>query len=128
MAVRFRAHLRYNVGSGYAQWLYDQMQVRMGMAFHLREGGPGQELSHATRDIVTTGPTAQRRENITIDVLWPDDRDDLAADTIATVEATVPWLRSDDPSPGDGRSWMDTHWCRHDLDPPEGCLSVWSWP
>jgi hypothetical protein len=127
MAIRFRAYLRYNVGSGYAQWLYDQMQVRLGMAFHLREGEPGQELSHATRDIVTGGNPANRRENITIDVFWPDDREDLAIDTRATIEATIPWLRPDDPAQPGGWSWMDWHRCNHDVRGP--CPAPeWSWP
>lgn len=126
MAVRFRAHLRYSVGSGYAQWVYDQMQVRMGMAFHLREGTPAAERSHATRDIVNTGPQPGRRENIAIDVLWPDDRIDLATDTINTLNATIPWLQADTV---EERSWMDAHLCRHDLEPWEPCPPpYWRWP
>lgn len=126
MAIRFRANLRYNVGSGYAQWVYDQMQNRMGQAFHLRENTPAAEMSRSDRDIVTSGPQADRRENIVIDVLWPDDRTDLATDTRATLEATVPWLR---PDTADDRSWMDWHQCRHDLDPPQPCPQPeWRWP
>lgn len=126
MAIRFRAFLRYTVGSGYAQWVYDQMQVRMDMAFHLREDTPAAELSHCTTDIVTTGPQEGRRENVTIDVFWPDDRTDLADDTRATLEATVPWLRADDDA---GASWMSWHQCAHDAEPPQPCSQPeWRWP
>ena len=126
MAVRFRAQLRYTVGSGYARWVSDQMQVRMGMAFHLREGMPGQELSHVTTDILTSGPQDGRRENVSLDVFWPDDREDLAVDTRATLEATIPWLRPDN---GLERSWMDWHRCEHDHVPFALCpVPEWRWP
>jgi hypothetical protein len=127
VAIRFRAHLRYNVGSGYAAWLAAQMQVRLGMAFHLREGEPGQELSRVTTDIVTGGNPSNRRENIAIDVFWPDARDDLAADTRATIEATIPWLRPNEAGARGGRSWMDWHRCSHDAGGP--CPAPeWRWP
>ena len=38
MAIRFRARLRFQPGSGMAQWVADQMAVRLAQAFHLREG------------------------------------------------------------------------------------------
>jgi len=121
MPIRFRASLRYNVGSGYAQWVYDQMQVRMGMAFHLREGTPAAEMSHVTTNIVP-----DLRENVSLDVFWPDDREDLAVDTRTTLEATLPWLRADTD---DDRSWMDWHHCNHDAEPPEPCPQPeWRWP
>lgn len=121
MAVRFRAQLRYTVGSGYAQWVYDQMQNRMGQAFHLREGTPAAELSYCTTDIV-----AGVHENVGMDVLWPDNRTDLATDTRATLEATIPWLR---PDTDDDQSWMDWHVCAHDVDPPVSCPQPeWRWP
>lgn len=125
MAVRFRAHLRYVVGSGYAQWAYDQMQNRLIQAFSLREGSINEELSHATRDIITNDPEVDSRENITINVFWPDDREDLAVDTRDTLLATTPWMRTDDVfSP----SWMDWHYCNHDQEGTPSCPEPeWVW-
>lgn len=124
-AVRFSAHLRYTVGSGYAQWAHDQMQVRLGMAFHMNEGTPQQESSHVTTDVVTSGPQEGRRENVTIDVFWPADREDLALDTRSTLEATIPWLRPDEGPRGN--SYMLWHYCEHDAGLP--CPEpVWRWP
>jgi hypothetical protein len=126
MAVRFRAHLRYNIGSGYAQWLYDQMQVRLGMAFHMNEGSANEERTVVVRDIVTGGNPSARRENITLDVFWPSDREDLAIDTRATIEATIPWLRVNEGR--HGRSWMEWHYCNHSDDNEPCDVVEWSWP
>ena len=128
MAWRFQSHQRFTVGSGMAQWVNDQMQQRLSMAFHLRQGEDGEELSHVTTDIVTTGPTSERRENVTIDVFWPDDREDLAVDTRNTIfDASVTaHLRSDTD---EDSSWGTYHVCRHDLTVPEPCpRPLWEWP
>lgn len=72
MAVRFRAHLRYEPGSGYGSWVPPQMDVRMTTAFHAQAGTPAEEASHVTTDIVASGPQEGRREDVDIDVFWPD--------------------------------------------------------
>lgn len=98
-----------------AQWVADQMAVRLGMAFHLREGTQEEELSHVT----VSG------DDVTIDVFWPDDREDLAIDTRNTLQAVLPFVR-----PADGRrvSWMSWHRCGHDQEPPELCPGPeWRW-
>ena len=115
MAIRFRARLRFQSGSGMAQWVADQMAVRLGQAFHLREGTPNQELSHVT----VSG------DDVDIDVFWPDDREDLAVDTRNTLQAVIPFLR---PAEGRAVSWMDWHRCGHDQEPPELCPEPeWRW-
>lgn len=128
MAIRFRAHLHFTVGSGMAQWVADQMSVRMDQAFHLREGDPNAELSEVVTDIVTTGPTADRRENVHVNVFWPDDQEALAEDTRVTLsDASVTAHLLADTT--DRRSWMDWHWCNHDAAPPTPCPKPdWSWP
>jgi hypothetical protein len=96
------------------------------MAFHLHEGEPGQELSHATTDIVVTGPQAGRRENVTVNVFWPADREDLALDTRNTLSdaSILAHLRPDEDME---RSWLDYHFCMHDVGGP--CPAPeWRWP
>src|SRR5690606_23242613 len=76
---------------------------------------PNQELSHVT----VSG------DDVDIDVFWPDDREDLAADTRSTLEAVIPFLR---PAEGRAVSWMDWHRCGHDQEPPELCPEPeWRW-
>lgn len=126
MAIRFRAQLHFTVGSGMAQWTADQMAVRMGIAFHLREGTPEEERSHVTTDIETTGPPDGRRENVYVDVIWPDGNEALAEDTRATLQAVTPWLLDDTI---DRTSFMDWHRCNHDQTPPTPCPAPdWRWP
>ena len=83
MAIRYRAQMHFQDSSGMAQWCVDQMNVRMGIAFHLREGLPGQELSVSYRD----------GDSYYLDAFWPDDREDLALDTRAllTDASVVGW-------------------------------------
>lgn len=128
MAIRFRAHLHFNPGSGMAQWVADQMSVRMGQAFHLREGDPNEELSEVVTDIVTTGPTNQRREDVFVNVFWPDDQEALAEDTRVTLSdaSVLTHIREDTDVI---QSTMDWHHCKHDSDPPQPCLAPeWRWP
>jgi len=115
LSIRFRARLRFQPGSGMAQWVADQLQVRLGMAFHLKEGTQEEELSHVT----VSG------DDVTVNVFWPDDREDLAVDTRNTLEAVVAFCR---PAEGKSVSWMDWHRCGHDQDPPELCPEPeWRW-
>lgn len=125
MADRFRAHLRFQPASGMAAWVKGQMgdidlgTGRMGMAFHLNENSSNAEFSYCTVD----------GDDVRIDVFWPDDRTDLADDTIATLTAVTAWLRPVEVNE-DGhsiRSWMDRHSCTHDQDPPQPCAPSWQW-
>ncbi len=118
MAIRFRATLHFSAGSGMAQWCTDQMAVRMGMAFHLKAGTPEQELSFSGAD----------GETFKCDVFWPEDREDLATDTIATLQAVTAWLKPDDPDPlSEVQSTMDWHYCTHDNTSDLPCTLEWQW-
>lgn len=128
MAIRFRAHLHFNPGSDMAQWVADQMSVRMGQAFHVRQGGPNEERSEVSTDIVTSGPPADRREIVHVNVFWPEDQEALAEDTRVTLsDASVLAHALEDTR--DRHSWMDWHRCNHDQEPYQSCPAPdWSWP
>lgn len=121
MPDRFRAHLRFQSGSGMAAWVDAQMQQRLAMAFHINEGSQAEERSQLTVD----------GDDVHIDVFWPEDRPDLAADTIATLTAAsvTAWLRpvEVDEDGRQVRSWMDRHTCDHDSDVPHPCALSWEW-
>jgi hypothetical protein len=115
MSIRFQAYMRFTPASGMGQWCVDQMAVRMGMAFHLRENSPAAEMSYATVDAEGT---------FRCDAMWPNNRQDLADDTQAQFATLGPWLRPDT----EDTSWMQTHVCAHDVEPPQSCpLPYWKW-
>lgn len=100
----------------------------MGQAFHLRPGTPQEEQSEVVTDIVTSGPQDQRREDVFVNVFWPDDQDALAEDTRVTLSdaSVLAHIKADAEFE---RSWMDWHHCNHDAVPVTACLAPeWSWP
>lgn len=116
-AFRLRAHLRFSVGSGMAQWCFDQNTVRLGQAYHLNEGQLNEEQSkHSVADDVYS-----------CDLVFPELA--LAQDTWNTIldPSVTAWLRPDEPV--DDRSWADMHQCAHEAEPPTPCPArEWVWP
>lgn len=117
MAWRFRTHLRFQPGSGMAEWAQGQLDNRLVQAHHLNPGTPAEEQSHVTRN----------GDNLHSDLFFPDDRQDLAEDTRTTLtDPTVLAAVAEDDE--HDTSWMDYHHCLHDLDPPQPCIDIpWRW-
>jgi hypothetical protein len=85
-------------------------------------------LSEVVTDIVRTGPQSGRRENVFVNVFWPDDREDLAIDTRNTLSdaSVLAHLKADTEFE---RSQMDWHRCNHDAAPVTSCPArEWVWP
>ena len=117
MAWRFRTRLRFDPGSGMAEWAQGQLDNRLEQAHHLNPGTPAEEQSHVTRD----------GDNLTSDLFFPDDRQDLAEDTRTTLSdpTVVAAVAEDDEH---DTSWMDYHHCLHDRTPPQPCVDIpWRW-
>jgi len=107
--------MRFTLESGMGQWCVDQMQQRLTMAYHLREGDPAAELSYAMVDSDGT---------FRCNAFWPTDRQDLADDTQAQFETLGPWCH---PDTEDETSWMDTHLCEHDGEFGPCPEPYWKW-
>lgn len=114
-AYRLRARLRFSVGSGMAQWCFDQNVVRLGQAYHLNPGTANEERSK--HSVVA--------DVYTCDLIFPELA--LAVDTWATITAAavLAWIRPDDPA---GRSWADMHQCAHETPGVLCPAREWVWP
>lgn len=113
MSWRVRAHLRFQAGSGMAQWAEAQLAVRLTHDHDPNRQQANEERSHNIR----TGDT------LDVDLFLATEA--LAADTFATLTAgsATALLK---PDTVDDRSFVDYHFCEHD-DPPAPCTLTTRW-
>ena len=115
MAYRYRAHFFFkeNSPAGLAQWCSDQVNQRLGMAFHMNEGALNEEKTkhEVVNDLEWKA-----------DIFVPDNAQAIIDDFWAHImtltsnlETRVILPENEEDETEYMPSWMDVHHCYHDI-------------
>ena len=116
MAWRFRTHLRFQPGSGMAEWGKAQLDVRL-----THDHDPNRQQANEEASFVEVDG-----DTLTADLFLATEA--LALDTYATFTdaSVVAWLKPDSTDPDVAPSFVDYHECHHDGE-PEPCSVTDRW-